>query len=57
MTRRKKGKKDKGVLAYFPPKRRKGVKALIRVLGLEFCKAEKVEPGHGPLGKVTAGSS
>lgn len=51
MARRKKGKKDKGVLAYFPPKRRKDVKALIRALGLEFFKAEIVEPGHGLQGK------
>ncbi|MBO4917300.1 MAG: hypothetical protein J5374_05425 [Bacteroidales bacterium] len=40
MARRKKRKKDKGVLAYFPPKRRKDVKALIRALGLVFVKAE-----------------
>ena len=51
MARRKKGKKDKGVLAYFPPKRRKDVKALIRALGLEFFNAEIVEPGHGLQGK------
>ena len=44
MARRKKGKKDKGVLAFFPPKRRKDVKALIRALGLEFVRAEKTEP-------------
>ena len=40
MARRKKGKKGKGVLTYFPPKRRKDVKALVRALGLVFVKAE-----------------
>ena len=44
MARRKKRKKDKGVLAYFPPKRRKDVKALVRALGLAFVKAEAVSP-------------
>jgi len=51
VARRKKGKKDKGGLAYFPPKRRKDVKALIRALGLEFFKAEIVEPGQELQGK------
>ena len=36
---------------YFPPKRRKDVRALIRALRLEFCKAEKVESGQGRSGK------
>jgi hypothetical protein len=40
VARRKKKKKDKGVLAFFPPKRRKDVKALIRVLGLIFVRGE-----------------
>ena len=48
---RKKKKKEKGVLAYFPPKRRKGVRTLIRALGLEFVKAEVVEPGQARSGK------
>jgi hypothetical protein len=41
VARKKKKKKDKGVLAFFPPKRRKDVKALIRVLGLIFVRGEK----------------
>jgi hypothetical protein len=40
VSRRKKKKKDKGVLAFFPPKRRKDVKALIRALGLVFVRGE-----------------
>jgi hypothetical protein len=52
-----KGKKDKGVLARFPPKRRKDVKALIRALGLEFCKAEIVEYEQRRSANKTAGSS
>lgn len=44
VARRKKRKKDKGVLAFFPPKRRKNVKALIRALGLVFVRAEKEKP-------------
>ena len=37
----KKGKKDKGVLRYVSPKRRKAVKTLIRELGLEFVSVVK----------------
>jgi hypothetical protein len=37
---RKKKRKDKGILTYFPPKRRKDIRALIRALGLVFVKAE-----------------
>lgn len=48
---RKKKRKDKGVLSYFPPKRRKDVRALIRALGLVFVKAEILEPGHAHSGK------
>ena len=44
VTRRKKKKKDIGVLAFFPPKRRKDVKAIIRALGLIFMRGEK-SPG------------
>jgi len=44
VARRKKRKKDKGVLAFFPPKRRKDVKALIRALELVFVRVEIVEP-------------
>ena len=44
MAKRKKKKREKGALAYFPPKRRKNVKALIRALGLVFVRVEKMEP-------------
>ena len=38
--KKKKKDKDKGVLAFFPPKARKDVKALIRALGLIFVRRE-----------------
>lgn len=44
---KEKRRKDKGALVYFPPKRRKDVKALIRALRLEFCRAEKAESEQG----------
>ena len=40
---RKKKRKDKGVLEYVSVKNRKKVKALIRLLGLEYVSAKKVE--------------
>ena len=39
----KKRKKDKGALAFIPPKNRKDVKALIRALGLELVSVEKID--------------
>ena len=48
---KEKRRKDKGALVYFPPKRRKDVKALIRALRLEFCRAEKAESVQGRSGK------
>lgn len=43
-VRKKKKRKDKGVLEYVSVKNRKNVKALIRELGLVLIKAEIVEP-------------
>jgi hypothetical protein len=43
---RKKKLKDKGILTYFPPKRRKDIRALIRALGLVFVKAEPTRLAH-----------
>lgn len=49
MARKK--RKDKGVLRYFPPKRKKDVRALIRALELVFVKAEVIEQGQAHSGK------
>ena len=40
---KKKRRKEKGVLSFIAPKHRKGAKALIRKLGLEFVSVERID--------------